>query len=445
MIETLIVFLCAIIAGIFSGLMPGIGGLVIMSLAYPFLIALDPVNIILFYVVMVSIDQYYNGFTSIILGMPGHSSNIPSLIEGHTLFKNGHGPEAIMNSAISSWFASIFSALLILISVPIIFVFYSIWNTNVQALIFLFTSFFIVCFSQNKIAINFLLFCFGLFFGFIGYNKSLNAELFTFGYSALYGGIPILGAITALFVIPMIVKNSKADKNIVYWPEIKIDSTYAVYFKNAIKYKYTIIRSSLIGSIGGFIPGLTYTASTLLAYFFEKSLLKRKNKYEPGNMQCLIASEGSNNAGVFTQMVPLLFLGIPITASEALIYNILELKGADLSILWFQSIFLLILLGFIISSTIGLFIAGKYARFLKVLNGASFFNINIFVIVFLFISIYILGQNVSMGIEHVLITLFLIPIGLMIKNFDVSPLLYGFFLHDIIFEIAKRMIYFYII
>jgi TctA family transporter len=445
MIETLLVFFCAVLAGVFSGVMPGIGGLVIMSIAYPFLIIIEPINVILFYVVMISIDQYYNGFSAIILGMPGHSSNIPSLIEGHTLFKNGQGPEAIINSAIASWFASIFSAIIIVITVPIIYIFYNIWNTNIQAFIFLFTIFFIISFSQNRIIVNMILFCVGMALGMIGYNKSLNMEILTFGNSALYTGIPVLCVITSLFVIPMIIRNSNLNKNTVHWPNILLNDNYINYLKNAMKYRQTILRSSFIGSIGGFIPGLTYTASTLLAYFVEKSIHVKKNDYKPGNMNCLIASEGSNNAGVFTQMVPLLFLGIPITASEALIYNILEFKGADLSIEWFQSIFSTILLGFSASSTIGLLIAGKYSKFLKILNGISFLRINIFVVVFLTISIFVLGYGVSMGVESVIIMIALIPVGILLKNYDVSPLLYGFFLSDIIFEISKRMIYFHII
>jgi len=58
MAETLIVFIIGIIGGIFSGIMPGMGGLALMLMAYPFLVGLEPQNILIFYVTMISIDQF---------------------------------------------------------------------------------------------------------------------------------------------------------------------------------------------------------------------------------------------------------------------------------------------------------------------------------------------------------------------------------------------------
>ena len=94
--ETLIVFAIGIISGLLSGMLPGVGGFVLMTMAYPFLMHLDPVNILIFYVTMASIDQYFNGITAIVFGVPGASMNIPTQIEGHTLFRKGQGSSAIM-------------------------------------------------------------------------------------------------------------------------------------------------------------------------------------------------------------------------------------------------------------------------------------------------------------------------------------------------------------
>jgi len=70
-IETGLVFLAGIVAGLFAGVLPGVGGVVIMTMAFPFLLQVDPVNILIFYVTMASIDQYFNGITAIVFGVPG--------------------------------------------------------------------------------------------------------------------------------------------------------------------------------------------------------------------------------------------------------------------------------------------------------------------------------------------------------------------------------------
>ena len=111
--ETTLVFIFGILSGLLSGVIPGVGGFVLMTMAYPFLLHLDPVNILIFYVTMASIDQYFNGITAIVFGVPGASMNIPTQIEGHTLFRQGKGSNAIMFSAVGSYFASMFAVLLV--------------------------------------------------------------------------------------------------------------------------------------------------------------------------------------------------------------------------------------------------------------------------------------------------------------------------------------------
>ena len=137
-------------------------------------------------------------------------------------------------------------------------------------------------------------------------------------------------------------------------------------------YWVTLVRSSFLGSIGGFVPGLSYAFSSIFSYTIERWIRQRKNTYNyNGDVNCLIASESANNAGAFTQMIPLLFLGIPITASEALIYNILVSRGLPIDIEWFSNTFETIVVFFVISATIGMLLAGKYVNLLKVLNGVN--------------------------------------------------------------------------
>ena len=119
--------------------------------------------------------------------------------------------------------------------------------------------------------------------------------------------------------------------------------------------------------------------------------------------------------------------------SEALIYNILEQKGVIISFDWFVSIFWLVLLSFVLSSTLGLLIAGKYVNILRILDGLSIRALYTGVFLLLLFALYFVGSQTNSSIEFLIITLFLLPVGFILRNFDTSPLLYGFFLHDTIF------------
>lgn len=436
MFETILVFLAATVAGIIGGLLPGVGGFVVMVTAFPLLVNLDPVNVIIFYVVMISLDQYFNNTSAILMGMPGVSTSIPTVIEGHTMFRRGDGDKAIMFSAISSWICSAFGVTFILICLPILFLFYELWNSSVQAIIFALTFLSIVLFSPNKVWINCFLFFGGLFLGWIGFDEAYNTHNLTFHWPPLYDGLPIMSVIVALFVLPKFLQTYLTNHTTVVWPKLTVGK-YLQSFKKIIKYRATLFRSGLIGSIGGFVPGLTYSASSIFAYYIEK--LYRRDKYKEGDVRCLIASEGSNNAGVFTQMIPLLFLGIPITASEALIYNILEMKGVPLTLEWFQNTFALVVGCFMLSSTIGLFVAGKYINLFSFLHGMSISKIYIFVAFLLLFMIWWLGNVTMNGWDNLLITGVLAVLGVALIRLDTSPLIFGFLLHDTIFWVFKRL------
>jgi TctA family transporter len=439
MIETFIVFLCAILAGIFSGLMPGVGGLVVMSIAFPFLMEMDPVNILVFYIVLISIDQYFNGITAIIFALPGSSMNVPTLIEGHALFKNGSGGKAVMYAALGSWFASIFSVLLIIALLPILYSIYGIWTTLIQAILFGIATATVILVSRNNVFVSILFFLLGGTLAQVGYDLEKGEPVLTFGFEILYNGIPTMPLLASLFVLPVLITNYHKKHGKIEFVGVTVKG-YIDTILDLKHYWVTLVRSSFLGSIGGFVPGLSYAFSSIFSYTIERWIRQRKNTYNyNGDVNCLIASESANNAGAFTQMIPLLFLGIPITASEALIYNILVSRGLPIDIEWFSNTFETIVVFFVISATIGMLLAGKYVNLLKVLNGVNIGYLYIGIMSVLIVLIYLVGTSEYSGIEYVIIAACLVPLGLCFVGRDSTPLIFGFILHEPLYDAFYRI------
>tara|TARA_B110000285_G_scaffold52593_1_gene59851 strand:- start:1002 stop:2327 length:1326 start_codon:yes stop_codon:yes gene_type:complete len=440
--ETAIVFIIGIVSGVLSGVLPGVGGLVVMTLAFPFLMTLDPINILIFYVTMVSIDQFFNGITAIIFGIPGNSMSIPTMIEGHAMFRRGEGSTAIMFSALGSWFASLFGVLLIVLMLPILWSIYGLWTTVVQATLLSFAAFILLVVSRNRLLGNILLFSAGSFLAHVGYSEERGTSFFTFDLDLLYSGIPMLPVLSVLFVLPMLLSSLKKQDTFNF-PGVSFTG-YLQSIKRLKKYTATLIRSSFLGSVGGFVPGMSYGFSSVLAYVSERWLRKKNNTYKLGDTNCLIASESANNAGAFTQLVPLLFLGIPITASEALIYHVLEARNLPVSIEWFSSAFSTVVLFFLVSSTIGLLLAARYVNLLKILNGIKISYVYVGIMLFLFFTIYQTGQIYYSGLEHLIIAFALVPLGLLLVKKDPTPLVFGFILHGPLFDSYERILALYL-
>ena len=427
--ETVVVFVAGIIGGIFSGIMPGVGGLVMMTMAYPILISLDPANILIFYITLISIDQFFGGVTAITLAMPGSSMSVPTMIEGHEMFRNGQGDKAIMYSAIGSWFASVFSVLLIVCLLPFLFLAYGIWNTLIQSLFFGIATVAVCMVSKNNMIVNILLFCFGITLAKVGWHEDQGKMMYTMGLEVLETGLPMLSVLTSLFVVPMLATSYLKNKKSIQFKTMTF-SGYLESFKQIWKYKFTLLRSSLLGSIGGFVPGLAYAFSSMLSYSVERWIRVRKKIYKKGDINCLIASESANNAGAFTQMVPLLFLGIPITASEALIYNILQSRGMPVDIAWFSDLFSQVVFYFLVSASIGLVLAGKYVNLLSVLNNIKVSYVYLGIVTFLLLMNYTVGAQQYNAFNQTMITVFLMPVGLLFIGRDMTPLVFGFVLSE---------------
>lgn len=442
MIELLLVFLLGILAGVFAGVLPGVGGVVIMTLAFPFLMQIDPASIIIFYVTMASVDQYFNGITAIVFGVPGASMNIPTQIEGHTLFRKGRGSEAIMNSAVGSFIASLFAVGIVLLLLPVLWTVYGIWTSVAQAALLGMACLVLVGLARNRVLVNALFFLVGGVLGQVGYSEERGNSFMTFDMDILYSGLPTMSVLVSLFVIPVLLNSYKKLPGSFDFPGVDFKG-----YKNTVlgikRFWSTLFRSSVLGSFGGLMPGMSFGFSSILAYISEKAIRQNKKVYRQGDMHSLIACESANNAGVFTQLVPLLFLGIPITASEALIYNILESRGLPVDIEWFKSTFDQVLLFFVASSVIGLFLSARYVNFLQIFNGLAIQKVYLMIVVILFIALWQTGASQYAGFDHLMIALALVPLGLLVHRLDTTPLLFGFLLSEPLLDNIKRILVIY--
>ena len=187
----------------------------------------------------------------------------------------------------------------------------------------------------------------GLLLGLVGYTKSLYTEILTFGNKDLFGGFPLVVVAVALLGLPEIFKNFQS--------KIK----FKTFESTRIKIKFNPIKNfiaSVIGFVGGLAPGMTTILSSQLAYMYSTLM-----KYSP--VDKITASETANNAGSFSQLLPLMMLGIPLLSSEALVINLMESKGYNLISTNFESLFYTVGVSLIFINIIGLLIAWPGARY----------------------------------------------------------------------------------
>ena len=420
--------LIGILSGLISGCIPGIGNFATLIIIFPYLINLEPLQILILYVALTTISQYIGSIPAITFGIPGESSSVPAVIESRNLKTPEQVYQAIVGSAIGSTFGGL--VVLALTWMLLDWLIYSVhfFNTAIQFSLYCSMLIAIVfIFRENKYWTNVLLILSGLGLGLIGYNKWTQTTYFTYENHLLYQGLPMIVVIIVLLGLPEVMKNYST----------KLTYKNTKYSKSSINVNY--IKTSwysVIGFFGGLTPGLTTTMSSQLAWIYSKT-----TKSTP--VERIIASETANNAGAFSQLLPLILLGIPLVGSEALVLGLLEGKGFRLDTTTFKDIFIIISFALIFINIIGLCLAWPFAKHI-----IKLFQLNIqrmyTIIMFGFAGVILwVGYLNYQVLYYVLVAICLLPIAYLIRKLDTMPLIFAFLIHDRIIDTGYRVISLY--
>lgn len=426
----MIPFIVALSFGVLVGLVPGITLFTSLLILYPYLLTLNFTEVLVVYITIASTSQFFGSVSAILLSVPGSLTSLPALAEGHKLTKLGQADRAIMYSAVGSFLGSVAALSLSLILLNYYFMIYNLFTTEVRVALLLMALLSFVLIGNNRWFVNVMMVISGLLLGTIGFDPSNMTSFLTFGNSYLESGLPTVSVVLGLYIIPYITTHFKKDNTITI-NKIEV-SGYVKTLKEMIYLRYTLLRSIVIGYVTGFVPGLTYHVGTTFAYMAEK----RK-----GSLRSLLAAETANNTGVFTQILPLLIVGIPIANSQALMYNMLESKGVILTPELLSGSISSVMIAYIASALICVFLAGKYVNWLRVLNNVNFNYIYTCVIALLIGITFFAGSVYYQGTYYLLTLFALLPIGFLLKRYDTMILVFSFLLHDFLFSAFKTLIY----
>ena len=326
MIEVLFPILLGSVVGCFIGILPGIGIVTILALTYPFLYNFNLLELFLFYFSILNASQYYGSIIASAFGLPAELTRFPAVTHGHKLFIDGKGKEAIIGASTGSFIASLFSILLLYIIIVFFSeVFYFFLKGKVILLVLTLVMLISIISSSKKI-VSCLFMLLGLFLGYIGLiNLSTYTSFATFNISYLDGGIPFYPLMCGLIIIPPILRYKKIKTSKLKLEKVSLSARFK--FLVNLKYFPSILRGTVVGFLSGLIPGASYLISSNLAETIEQKFSKTTE-----NIKYLISAESANNAGTVSVLLPLLIIGIPIVASEALILGIAETKGYNVSV-----------------------------------------------------------------------------------------------------------------
>ena len=313
--------------GILVGAMPGLSSIMGLSIMMPLTLSLDG-NAGMLMLLGVFCGAIYGGsITAILIKTPGTANSAATVLDGYPMATKLHQPgRAISISTMASTFGGLFSAVMLLWTAPLLSKFALKFAAEYFALA-MFGLSMVTSISSKNVIKGLIGAVLGLMMATIGMNSLTGSARFTFGSVYLMGGIAMVPTLIALYAFSQGLSNiedgggngkptskAKLERILPTWSDIK--ATFP-----------TILRSSIIGTIIGAIPGTGGDIASWVGYNEAKRWSKHPEKFGEGVPEGIAAPEAANNAISGGALIPLLTLGIPGDAGTAVMLSALMMQG----------------------------------------------------------------------------------------------------------------------
>ncbi len=321
-IQPIVAIVAGVILGILAGAMPGLSPSMGVALLVPFTYGLSP-QIALILLVSIYIAANYGGsITAVTINTPGTPSAVVTSFDGYPLTQQGKAGIGLGISLVSSTVGGIIGTIiLIFFSIPLARLAVRMHPAEYFALaIFGLTT--VASLGGKNWPKAFLAAMLGLLINTIGIDPISGVKRFTFGTYRLFDGFALIPALIGLFALSEVftrIEEFKLEKG----EETKFEKTEWPTLLDYWKLKMTIVRSSVLGTLIGIFPGAGATIAAFLSYDLAKKTSKHPETFGKGNPEGVAAAEAANSSSVGGALVPLLALGIPGSASTAVLVGAL--------------------------------------------------------------------------------------------------------------------------
>ncbi|KJS19275.1 MAG: hypothetical protein VR72_19945 [Clostridiaceae bacterium BRH_c20a] len=323
---TLLLTIIGTAVGVILGAMPGLNGPIGVALLLPFTFNLDPAAGLLMLGGIYMGSNYGGSISAILLNTPGTEVAACTALEGFPLAQQGRAKEALYYSISACIIGGFIGVIVLIFFTPILAKVALKFGPPEMFLMAMAGMAVVGSLTGKNIYKGLFAAAFGILLSTIGPDIMSGTERLSFGINQLKGGIPLIPAMIGLFAInEMLCQLGSRDGSLINVPFKEI--TFKEVFLNLVKKPLLVIKSSLLGTFIGILPGTGGAIATFIVYGEAKRSSKNPELFGKGCIDGIIAPESANNAAVGGSLVPLLALGIPGSATAAILYGALTIHG----------------------------------------------------------------------------------------------------------------------
>lgn len=323
----LLLALTGVLLGTVIGALPGLSATMAVAVLVPFTFAMPPASGLIALGAIYTGAIYGGAFAAILVNTPGTPSAIATTFDGYPMAKRGDGNLAVTLAALGSVVGGLVGALALLFLSPPLSQVALAFGPPEYFWLAIFGLTLISALSQGDTLKGVLGAAFGLFLATVGVAVVGGDVRYTLDQPMLVGGFDVIAALIGLYCIPVVIDLvSRPD------PHLKV-SVQAGGFRLAEALRhcaanwFNLIRSSVIGTVVGILPGAGGSIASLVSYSEARRAAKHPERFGKGEPGGVLATESANNATVGGGFIPTLVLGIPGTPPDAVILGALLVQG----------------------------------------------------------------------------------------------------------------------
>ena len=324
-IKILLLILSGVAGGIAIGALPGLTATMGVALLLPLTFGMEPASAILL-LLGIYIGAIYGGsISAILLKTPGTPAAAATALDGFEMSKRGEAGRALGISALSSFIGGIISVILLIFISPQLAKIGLKFSSPEYFALAIFGLSIIASISGKHVLKGIIVGVLGLLVSTVGIDIVTGFPRFTFGSINLFNGFSFIPVMIGLFALSQAFASIED-----MMKKIKIKQKIGSILPTLEDLKIVIptaIKSGLIGTFTGIIPGAGGDIGAFVAYNEAKRFSKHPEKFGSGIPEAIAAPEAANNGVTGGAMVPLLTLGIPGDATTAIMLGALIMQG----------------------------------------------------------------------------------------------------------------------
>ena len=304
----LLLALAGVVAGTVIGALPGLTATMAIAVLVPFTFVMPPTSALITLGAIYTGAIYGGAYAAILLNTPGTPSSIATTFDGFPMAKGGNGDLAMTLACLASVVGGLVGAFCLMLLAPPLATVALSFGPIEYFWLAIFGLTLIASLDEGSTIKGLIGGCIGMLL-------------------ALLGGIDVVAALIGIYCVPVII-----DLAANATPHLKTPEKVRGYrLSEAVglirRGKANVVRSSLIGTVIGILPGAGGSIAGLVSYSEAKRVSPRRDNFGKGEPDGVVATESANNATVGGGLIPTLVLGIPGTPPDAIILGALLVQG----------------------------------------------------------------------------------------------------------------------